>query len=73
MRAFLLSAFLPAVLLAGCASDNRPTTSATELERLRADCEARGGMLRPSGRISANPAIDKPCIIRGAATLPPGR
>ena len=73
MRAIFISALLPAVLLAACVGDNRPSTSAAELECLRADCEARGGMLRPTGRISNNPAIDNPCVIRGAAPLPPAR
>ena len=73
MRAMFISALLPAVLLAACAGNSRPPTSAAELERLRADCEARGGMLRPTGRLSGTPALDNPCIIRGAATLPPAR
>ena len=73
MRAIFISALLPAILLAACAGDNHPSTSAAELERLRADCEARGGILRPTGRLSGTPALDNPCIIRGATNLPPAR
>jgi hypothetical protein len=74
MRTIFIAALLPAVLLAACASDNRSVASATELDRLRADCEARGGMLRPTGRITGTPALDNPCVIRGGGSnLPPAR
>jgi hypothetical protein len=73
MRTILIAALFPMAVLSACASDNRSGSSATELDRLRADCEARGGMLRPTGRISGTPAVDNPCIIRGATNLPPAR
>ncbi len=74
MRKIFIAALLPATLLAACASDNRPSASTAELNQLRADCEARGGMLRPTGRISGAPALDNPCIIRGGGSnLPAAR
>ena len=56
-----------------CGGGDRPSPTAERIESLRASCEARGGMLVPSGRITGQEALDYPCVIRGAATLPPSR
>ncbi len=49
-----------------------PGSYQSELDRLEAECTARGGILISSGRISGQAAIDHPCQINGPATrLPP--
>jgi hypothetical protein len=69
---FIAAALLPAAVLAGCASDSRPSLTAQQMDKLRADCEARGGLLVPSGRrYTGEVALDYPCRIHGATALPP--
>jgi hypothetical protein len=53
--------------LAACTTDGGPSRYATEMERLRATCDQRGGILQPSGANSGEPALDNACIIRGPA------
>ena len=71
MTKLLLAALLPLAALAACASDGATTMASGELDRLRQDCQTRGGMLTPTGRITGEPALDYPCVIRGASSLPP--
>ena len=69
---FIAAALLPAALLAGCASTGRPSLTAQEMDKLQAACEARGGMLIPSGRrYTGEVALDYPCLIHGATAIPP--
>lgn len=49
-----------------------PGSYRAEMDRLEAECTARGGILIASGRQSGQPALDNPCKINGPATrLPP--
>lgn len=66
------AASVAACLSTGPGARGAPSASySAELERLRADCEARGGTLIPTGRISGNAAVDYPCRIHEATTIPP--
>ena len=69
MRALL--ALSAAALLAGCATPmGGPSRTATELDRLTADCTARGGILTPSGRpFTGYPAVDNECRIHDASRI----
>lgn len=72
MHRLALAALIPLAALAACASDGRPSMTAERMDRLRQDCEARGGMLVPSGRrFTGEEALDYPCRIHGATALPP--
>lgn len=71
MHKLSISALLALVTLAACASSGKPAATTSRLEDLRRRCEARGGMLVPSGRVTGQEALDYPCLIRGATSLPP--
>ncbi|HTK34277.1 MAG TPA: hypothetical protein VL358_03175 [Caulobacteraceae bacterium] len=60
--------FLPALVLGACASQGRESASSTplagrEMARLQRECEARGGMLLPSGRLTGQTSLDNVCKI----------
>ncbi|MBF0664124.1 MAG: hypothetical protein IR159_01025 [Brevundimonas sp.] len=64
MRVVLFA--VPAVLaLSACASATGPSHYETELQRLAADCEARGGILSPTGQQSGRPQLDNVCKVTG--------
>jgi len=64
MRIVLIA--LPAALaLTACASATGPSHYQTELERLQADCAARGGILSPTGEQSGRPQLDNVCKVTG--------
>lgn len=66
MRLLLLC--LP-LLLAACAAG--PSRYVEEEARLRAECEAKGGMWLPRGGVrSGNPGADNICDIRQATRIP---
>lgn len=66
MRVVLFAAPVAlAVGLSACASGMGETRYEAELERLAADCAARGGILSPTGRQSGQPALDNVCKITG--------
>jgi hypothetical protein len=74
----LLAASAAAASMAACASPGAGGSEramsagyGAEIDRLRADCEARGGTLIPTGRISGTAALDYPCRIRDASAIPP--
>jgi hypothetical protein len=73
MRNLSIALLLLPVALTACAGKNPTSPTASRIDELRASCEARGGMLVPSGRITGQEALDYPCVIRGATTLPPAR
>ena len=54
-----------AVTLSACASGMGTSRYQTELARLAADCEARGGVLSPTGQQSGRPQLDNVCKITG--------
>jgi hypothetical protein len=64
-----------ALALAACASPGGETgttsLSANEVARLQSECDARGGVLVPSGRLTPQESLNYVCNIRDAATLPP--
>ena len=66
MRPLTLAA--PAVLLlalAACAPTMGPSQYADDLRRLSDGCEARGGILVPTGQQSGRPENDHVCRITG--------
>ena len=66
MRIVLLAA--PAALaltLSACASDMGESRYQSELEKLAADCDARGGVLSPTGEQTGRPQTDNVCKITG--------
>lgn len=54
-----------AAALSACASGAGPSSYQSELEELAAACEARGGVLSPTGRQSGRPQVDNVCKISG--------
>ena len=69
MRPLILAA--PAALLlalAACASTSGSSTYADELKQLSDSCEARGGILSPTGQQSGRPQNDNVCRITGGAS-----
>lgn len=78
MRTLVLAtlAVLPALSLAACASSGVESgtagpTSASEYDRLKRDCDARGGILVSSGRITGLPGADNICKINGPPSPTP--
>ena len=66
MRIVHLAAPAALVLtLSACASSTGPNHYQTELQRLSADCEARGGTLSPTGSQSGRPQLDNVCKVTG--------
>ena len=68
-----LIAFAPVALVLGltaCASTTAPGGNSynDELQRLAADCQARGGILTPTGQQSGRPQTDNACRITGGAS-----
>ncbi|MBI2261375.1 MAG: hypothetical protein HYU62_06890 [Caulobacterales bacterium] len=64
MRIVLFAA--PAALaltLSACAAPMGPDPYQTELQRLSDDCEARGGILSPTGSQSGRPQLDNVCKV----------
>lgn len=69
MRPMILVA--PAALLLGlaaCAPTAGSNRYSEELKQLSADCEARGGILSPTGAQSGRPQLDNVCHITGGAS-----
>lgn len=62
---------VPAALLlalAACAPTTGPSQYAAELQQLSDSCEARGGILSPTGQQSGRPQNDNVCRITGGAS-----
>jgi hypothetical protein len=69
MRPLIVAA--PAALLlalAACAPTTGSSTYAQELQQLSDSCEARGGILSPTGQQSGRPQNDNVCRISGGAS-----
>ncbi len=69
MRPLILA--VPATLLlalAACAPTTGPSHYADELRQLSEGCEARGGILVPTGQQSGRPQNDNVCRITGGAS-----
>jgi hypothetical protein len=73
MRAALVLSAAFALGLSACATGSGgPSYHQREMARLRSECDARGGILLPSGANSGEAALDNACEIRGGVqTLPP--
>lgn len=62
---------VPAALLlavAACAPTMSPSRYEMELRQLSDSCEARGGILSPTGQQSGRPQVDNVCRITGGAS-----
>lgn len=69
MRPLIIAA--PAALLlalAACAPTTGPGRYEMELRQLSDSCEARGGILSPTGQQSGRPQVDNVCRITGGAS-----
>ncbi|CAN5230157.1 hypothetical protein BH09PSE1_BH09PSE1_28780 [soil metagenome] len=72
MRSLILSS-LAVVGLAACASTGQPQeTYGAATDRLAADCQARGGILTPTGGVTGRPETDNVCRISGGGSRIPG-
>ncbi len=58
--------------LSACATGPGGDHYNEELRRLAADCEARGGVLSPTGSQSGRPQLDNVCRITGQTGRVPG-
>ena len=56
------------LVLAACAPTMGPNRYADELQQLSDNCEARGGILSPTGQQSGRPQTDNVCRITGGAS-----
>ena len=67
MRLSSLAA-LPLLALGACASMGRgpPPTSAAEMAQLQSECDSRGGIVVPSGRLTGEPRLDNICRINSS-------
>lgn len=66
----MLSLAAVALGAAACSTtgDGSPRGYAADLERLRADCTARGGVLTPTSSTTGRAETDYVCELRGPAT-----
>lgn len=58
-----------AVAASACAPTTRGNAYVNEMERLAADCQARGGILAPTGRQSGQAALDNACQLTSASRI----
>ncbi len=69
MRPLILAAPTALLLaLAACAPTTGASSYANELRQLSDSCEARGGILVPTGQQSGRPQNDNVCRITGGAS-----
>lgn len=59
-----------ALALAACASTGEAGPGQSRMQKLAADCQARGGILTASGAVTGRPEVDNVCTIRGGAPRP---
>ena len=66
---FGLALAVMAAALAGCASGPSVEGSySARVDKLAAECQARGGILIPTGQESSQPAADNACKITGSTS-----
>ena len=65
MRIVHFAAPAALLMLSACASGMGESRYQSDFERLSADCEARGGILSPTGQQSGRPQLDNVCKITG--------
>lgn len=71
-----LLAITPLVLglaLSACSTTPGTDRYGSELQRLANDCQARGGILTPTGGQSGRPQNDNVCEIRGGTARAPSQ
>lgn len=72
MRAlFALAALVAPLALGACATGKTFPSYQEELDKLSAECMARGGILTPSGVTTGRPQADNVCKITGGASRIP--
>lgn len=59
-----------AVAASACATSTRGNAYFNEVERLAADCQARGGILQPTGSHTGHAAADNYCKMTNATRVP---
>lgn len=73
MSRSLIVVAVPVLIMLGlgaCASSGKPVeTYGVALDRVTAECQARQGILQPSGRQTGRPEEDYACRIVGASRL----
>lgn len=69
--ALVLAALVAPLALAACASGRPLPTYQQDLDRLEADCSARGGILAPTGATTGRAQTDYLCKITGGASRLP--
>ncbi|MGO4408776.1 MULTISPECIES: hypothetical protein [unclassified Brevundimonas] len=69
--ALVLAALVAPLALAACASGRPLPTYQQDLDRLEADCSARGGILAPTGANTGRAQTDYLCKITGGASRLP--
>jgi hypothetical protein len=65
-----------AVLLASCATPPGPLSPDSyqaQYDALEAECQAREGLLRPTGTLTGYPQRDYACRLGNATRIPPAR
>jgi len=74
MRPLLVftAAIVSLVGLSACAGSAADNPYVTDLERLEAQCEERGGYLTPTGQATGRVETENFCVIRGQASRPGG-
>ena len=72
MRAALvLAALIAPLALGACATGKTMSTYQQDLDKLEAECTARGGILTPTGATTGRAQTDYLCKITGGATRIP--
>lgn len=71
MRAAFLAALVAPLMLGACATSQPASTYQQDLDKLEANCTARGGILTPSGATTGRAQTDYLCKITGGATRIP--
>lgn len=66
----VLSLSILAVAASACAPSMGGNRNANETERLAAECQARGGILTPTGTATGQPAVDNACRMTNATRVP---
>lgn len=69
--ALVLAALVAPLALGACASGRPLPTYQQDLDRLEADCSARGGILAPTGATTGRAQTDYLCKITGGASRLP--
>lgn len=59
-----------AVAASACAATTRGNVYSNEVERLAADCQARGGILQATGSHTGHAAADNYCKLTSASRIP---